>query len=83
MKVKLEINTDAATAGAAVSAAAPGFTTVLTVVSRNAAAEAAASVSISFSCFILIFQFSFRIFIFHFDFAFLIYFCNRWYCDHR
>ena len=53
MKVKLEINTDAATAGAAVSAAAPGFTTVLTVVSRNAAAEAAApaaavSVSVPF-----------------------------------
>ena len=44
----------------------PGFTTVLTVVSRGAAAEAAApaaaaSVSISFSFFILIFHFSFLI----------------------
>ena len=34
-----EIDTDAAAPGAAASAAAPGFTTVFTVVSRDAAAE--------------------------------------------
>ena len=36
------IDTDAAVPGAAASAAATGFTSVLTVVSREAAAEAAA-----------------------------------------
>ena len=36
MKMKHEINTDAAAVGAAASAAAPGFTTVFTVVSRDA-----------------------------------------------
>ena len=41
IKNENEIDTDAA-AGAAPSAAAPGFTTVFTVVSRDAAAEAAA-----------------------------------------
>ena len=75
MKIKHEINRNAA--------AAPDFTTVFTVVPRDAAAEAAApaaaSVSISFSFFILIFHFSFLIFIFHFNLDFLICFCHRWY----
>ena len=70
MKNEHEIDTDAAADGATASAAAPGFTTVYTVVSRNAAAEAAASVSISFSFFI---------FIYDFNFDFLICFCHRWY----
>ena len=63
MKMKREINTDAAAAaGAAASAAAPGFTTVFTVVSRDAAAEAAApaaAASVLISCFIFIFYFGF------------------------
>ena len=37
------MNTDAAAVGAAPSAAAPGFTAVFTVVSRDAAAEEAAA----------------------------------------
>ena len=40
MNMQYEINTDAA-AGAAASAAAPGFTMVFTVVSRDAAEAAA------------------------------------------
>ena len=53
--MKHAINTDAAAAGAAAFADAPGFATVFTVVSRDAAAPAEASVLIS--CFIFISNF--------------------------
>ena len=59
MKNEKEIDTDAVT---------PGFTTVFTVVSRDAAA---ASVSISFPFSILIFHFSFSFFIAILIFSFL------------
>ena len=41
MKVKHEINTDVVAVVSAAYAAAPGFTTVFTVVSQDAAAEEA------------------------------------------
>ena len=74
MKMKHEINTDAA-AGAAASAAASRETTVKTVVKPGAAAEAAApaaAASVLISCFIFIFYFGFSfdlILIFAFFFA--------------
>ena len=61
MKMKHEMNTDAA-AGAAASAAGSGFTTVFTVVGRDAAAEAAAPAAAAASVFI-----SFSFLPFHFN----------------
>ena len=73
MKIKHEINTDAA-AGAAASAAASRETTVKTVVKPGAAAEAAAPAapaSVSISCFMFISNFQFLIFDLNFVFDFV------------
>ena len=62
MKVKHEINTDVAAAGAAASAAASHETTIQTIVKPGQAAEAAvpgAATSVLISCFTLISNFEF------------------------
>ena len=70
MKIKHEIDTDAAAASAAATVA----TTVKTVVKTKAAAEAAAAAPAAEASVLVYFMFSSLIFHVHFDFDLLVFF---------